>query len=176
MDKKELSSKLKKDLLEKMREIRKVGTTDDMQKAMDIYRESGYGPAHSTKETAKAGTELLSPEGSAEKTIRVPGKKEVINTKSIQKVDDAAEAMARNAKKIQLKKLAKLGKGLKGIPLIGGLAAAAMSGDVSAAIPVLGEADPLGPRAGSPSAILEDPDTSMEMKKRALEMLKRGEE
>lgn len=43
-----------------------------------------------------------------------------------------------------------LGKKVLGaVPVLGGLASAAMSGDASAAVPLLGEADNLGPAAGT---------------------------
>lgn len=59
-------------------------------------------------------------------------------------------------KKIAKSKAAK--KALKSIPIIGGLAAGLATGDVEAAIPILGEADALGPRKGDEGYDIENPE------------------
>ena len=78
------------------------------------------------------------------------------------------------AKKIVKSRAAKsaLKGGLKSIPFLGGIAAALGSGDVSAAIPVLNEAEALGPEAGSPEAAIEDPSVSTEDRMKILQRLK----
>jgi hypothetical protein len=48
------------------------------------------------------------------------------------------------------------GKGLKAVPVLGALATAAMTGDASAAVPVLGEAESLGPAPDSLDARIEN--------------------
>lgn len=81
----------------------------------------------------------------------------------------------------KLRKLAsKVGKkGLKAIPLIGPVVSAFSSGDVSAAVPILGEAESLGPREGSLEAKLEDgtitDEEREELRRRALEAFKSQE-
>lgn len=177
----------KKALLEKMREIRKVGSRDDLQKAIDMYRKSGFGPQHSTQETADMGEEFLRGQ---KDSIRVPGTKEEItdvmkvkgkkpklNLNKDKLMQKTGSEFAENlAKKRALHKL--VGKaaksGLKAIPVIGPLAAALASGDASAAIPVLGDAESLGPQKGSLGSIIEDPEATPEMRRKAIEDLKKG--
>lgn len=76
-----------------------------------------------------------------------------------------------------LKNLMK-GKNLRSIavPIAGlgiGAATALASGDVSAAIPLLGDSEPLGPKKGSIDDMIENPPRNMtsEERKKALEML-----
>lgn len=63
----------------------------------------------------------------------------------------------KGAKKLLSEAISKL-KASKKLPVIGGLIAAASTGDVSAAVPVLSEADDLGPEQGSPEYLLETGD------------------
>jgi hypothetical protein len=65
---------------------------------------------------------------------------------------------------------------LRSVPLIGpaiGLGAAALSQDASAAIPILSEADNLGPEVGSEDFEIENPQASPEARRAVLEQLKR---
>jgi hypothetical protein len=77
--------------------------------------------------------------------------------------EEMQEKLGKAARKGGL--LKKLGKRL---PLIGGVATALASGDVEAAIPLLGEAEELGPRKGSPDAVIEDPDATPEEREEAM--------
>jgi len=115
----------------------------------------------------------------------VKGTTEHIDTMTPWKMSNVDDVMGRAGMK-KVSKLGKLGKvagkfgkaGLKSIPLLGGIATALATKDASAAIPILNEADDLGPVAGSPSSVLEDPNASLEARKRAIELLKmktRGE-
>jgi hypothetical protein len=187
---------LKKALLSKMQEIRDRGTKEDMQKAIDMYREKGFAPAHSTRETAQRGAELLEDKRMPEKMVtRVPGQREIIDTNEIipqvQNLDERdAKLAAHRARREALKEVAggnrglrkaiqRVAKrGLKAVPLIGGIASALESRDVSAAVPILGDAEELGPRQGSPESIIEDPNATEEMRREAIEMLRKrlGEE
>ena len=63
-------------------------------------------------------------------------------------------------------------KGLKALPLIGGIAAAVSSGDVSAAVPILGDAENLGPQEGSLEAMAEDPSIPTEQRIEIMKKLK----
>lgn len=80
----------------------------------------------------------------------------------------AAKRAALQAAKAGGKKL------LGAIPLIGGLATAAMTGDASAAVPVLGDVDSLGPAPGIDSRIengtLTDEDKIM-LRQQALQRI-----
>jgi hypothetical protein len=77
-------------------------------------------------------------------------------------------------------------KVMKGIPVLGPAIAGgitlATTGDVSAAtqasLPLVGDADNLGPESNSPESIVEDPTKSYEQRRRAIEMLaqQRGEQ
>jgi hypothetical protein len=62
----------------------------------------------------------------------------------------------------------------KALPIVGpaiGAAAALSSGDVSAAIPVLSEADSLGPQKGSEDYEIENPQANPDVRKAALQRL-----
>lgn len=68
----------------------------------------------------------------------------------------------------------KFGKLSKAIPFIGpalGAAAAINTGEASAAIPILNEADDLGSPEGSLESVVEDPTNSYEVRKKAIEQL-----
>lgn len=73
----------------------------------------------------------------------------------------------------------KFGKLSKAIPLVGPALAGGLTmmatGDASAAqnaaMPILSEAEDLGPSIGSPEASIEDPSKSYEQRKKAIEML-----
>lgn len=74
-----------------------------------------------------------------------------------------------------LKNLIK-GRGLKSIPVVGpalGTATAFMTGDATAGVPILGEADSLGPEKGSIDDMIENPPRGMtpEQRRKALESL-----
>lgn len=104
---------------------------------------------------------------------KVKGVTDKISTKDVQKVLSGSDWEKKIARLRGLAKLAK--KGVKQVPLIGGLAAGAVagltSGDASAAIPILGEAEPLGPEQGSIEATIEDPEASMDERRQALREL-----
>lgn len=96
----------------------------------------------------------------------VKGGVDRINTKEVQKLVSGNMFQDKIAKILESKRLAKaaasLGgvasKGLKAVPFIGtamGLGSALMSGDASAAIPVLDQADNLGPEEGTLESKLE---------------------
>ena len=73
----------------------------------------------------------------------------------------------------------KFGKLAKAVPLVGPAIAGGLTmlatGDASAAqasaMPILSEADSLGPEVGSPESIVEDPSKSYEQRKKAIELL-----
>lgn len=95
-------------------------------------------------------------------TKKIPKATQNIEKRIVQKLPDAGEYAASIAKKRALLKAAKKGigkfakTGMKSLPLVGGLAAALMSDDASAAVPVLGDVEPVGPKEGSPSSVIED--------------------
>jgi hypothetical protein len=142
----------------------------------------------------KGTTEQVDPgkmvgEGTREKIdtkMRGKGYTDKIDT-SPQKTMDITDEWAKRrglvppsesiAKKRALAKAAKMGgkRVLSALPLVGGLAAAMATGDASAAVPVLGDADPLGPQAGSLEAAVQDPSLSREQRMKALqELMKRN--
>jgi hypothetical protein len=109
---------------------------------------------------------------------RIKGVTEHIDTKTRLPLKTGEQFSESVAKKRILNKLSKgAGKfakaGLKSLPLIGGLATAIQSRDVSAAIPLLDQADDLGPAKGSPGAIIEDPKSSPEDRKKAIKLLRK---
>ena len=59
----------------------------------------------------------------------------------------------------------------KKLPIIGGIAAAAASGDVSAAIPVIGDSDDLGPAKGSPGHDIENPPKDPKKRKKQVQAI-----
>lgn len=98
-----------------------------------------------------------------------------ISTKEVSKAGDIGDYWKALSKKVgrPMGKIAK--KGVKALPFVGPLAVALASQDASAAVPILGDADPLGPQAGSLEASIEDPTVSREQRKRALqELMKRN--
>lgn len=117
----------------------------------------------------------------ANQTQKIKGITEHIDTKSRLPIKSGDEFTESVAKKRLLNKLSKgAGRfakaGLKSLPLVGGIAAAIQSNDASAAVPLLDQADSLGPGKGTPSSIIEDPTVSPEERKRAIELLrKQGE-
>src|ERR1043165_329374 len=72
---------------------------------------------------------------------------EHIDTKTPQRILSGSDFTEKIAKLRALKSLGT--KALGAVPVLGGLASAAMSQDASAAIPVLDSAEPLGPAKGS---------------------------
>lgn len=99
--------------------------------------------------------------------------KKIDTSKQLMKVKSGKEFTENIAKKRALKALGKFGKtGLKSLPLIGGVAAALSSGDVSAAVPVLGDIESLGPRQGTPEAVIEDMSATPEERMKAIKALK----
>lgn len=105
-----------------------------------------------------------------------------IKTRVVKKLPDAAEHTANTAKKRALLKAAKKGAskfvktGMKSLPLVGGLAAALASGDASAAVPILGDVESLGPKKGSEEAKLEDMSLPMEERIKLLKAIKNKKE
>lgn len=84
-------------------------------------------------------------------------------------IQEAEKSLDYNQLRKQMPKVS--GRGLKGvlgaIPMVGGALSALASGDVSAAVPILDEADPLGPERGSDEFILEDPNATPEERRNA---------
>jgi hypothetical protein len=79
-------------------------------------------------------------EGLPEGMSKVTGPRDVIDTKSRLPQVTGDEFSKKIARKRALMKMGKIaGKGLKSIPVIGGVLSALASGDASAAIPVLGK-------------------------------------
>lgn len=76
-----------------------------------------------------------------------------IDTRQIAKISTASEF-----KKNIAKKLGK--KSLKALPIVGGIISAVSSGEASAAVPILDQAESLGPRKGSLAHRLEMGDRS----------------
>jgi hypothetical protein len=189
-----MEDELKKALLAKMEEIRRKGTRDDMQRAIDMYREKGFTPAHSTEETAARGKELLADKRMPEKMVtRVPGQKEIIDDTirvpskgGLEERDAKLAAHRARRKAIEQvaggekglrKAISKVTKrGLKALPLVGGIVSAMESGDASAAIPVLGDAESTGPEQGSLESVIEDPTASDDMRRQAIERLRKRSE
>ena len=173
----------KKALLQIARRLREVGTRDDMQKAMDMYKAAGYGPKHSTKETTEAGRKFLTAKRDMDNPIRVPGTPEKIDTISRQEIaspsDVDAKVAAHRAKRAALKQVAggdrglrkaltgalgKMGKrGLKAIPLVGGAISAITSGDAAAALPILGDADEVGRGSDQPTGEMMSPEEMLRL-------------
>lgn len=104
---------------------------------------------------------------------RVKGSREEVGDVAEKLISGSDFAKKIAAKRAALKALKGAGKaGLKSIPLIGGVASALSSGDASAAVPVLGDVESLGPEKGSPESIIEDPSASDEERRWAIEQLR----
>lgn len=115
-----------------------VEMVDDFQKpfSKDVPAEKITNPILPIKSQA---------EFEADKIIRESRKAAVEEAGNKLNYNELRKEFAQKAKLA-----AKGGKRLLGaVPILGGLASAAMSGDASAAVPLLGEADNLGPEKGS---------------------------
>jgi hypothetical protein len=178
--------------------IEKVGTKEQKDKALDLMRKKGMMPEFSTEETSARGKELMRDVRQPEKMVtRVPGSPTPDYSREVQKIKSGSEAIEETGQKLAEHRakrealrqlsgkapgaskaltgvLSKLGKrGLKSIPFLGAVANAVMSDDASAAIPLLGEAEDVGPTKGSIDSIIEDPSASPEQRKTALEEYRR---
>lgn len=71
-----------------------------------------------------------------------------------------------NRLKLLASKMGRVGsKSLKALPIVGGIASAMGSGDASAAVPVLGDAEALGPAKGSLEEALESGEATDDQKR-----------
>jgi hypothetical protein len=134
----------------------------------------------------------------------VKGSKESIDTKQIKKhtpIKEFEERIGLHSVKRNAKKLIKEGKGeeaksllkkamkskafqkiakaagkkaLKAIPIVGGVASAVMSGDASAAVPILSEAEDIGAPKGSDLRRSEDPSLSAEERHKLQEKIRQS--
>jgi hypothetical protein len=64
-------------------------------------------------------------------------------------------------------------KGLKALPVVGGIASAIAERKAEAALPVFGDSDDLGPKKGSEGAMIEDPSISSENRNKIKERLRK---
>ena len=190
-DKKDKLKDIENLLLREMEEVRKTGEKSRYQDLAKRYQRL-KGRGHLAGDTF----EELNDKG----VVRIPGTTEKIDTSNLERVkgvntwqDEIASKRAKRkilgeageegmdvisrtpikkvmspTKKI-VSKVAK--KGLKALPGIGGLIAALSQNDAMAAVPILGDSDPLGPTKGSPEAAIEDPSLSREERARAIEQL-----
>lgn len=159
-------------------EMRKKVDKDTYDKMKERFRQK-FGPLEGAKGAQERGKKLLTPKKTSEvePRMRIPGDREVYDTKTPQKITSGDEFKKRMAKRNMLKELAKKAgkvakKGLKAIPVIGGIASAVSSGDLMAATPI-GESERLGPREGTLGAQLEDPSISREARMKVIQELRR---
>lgn len=149
---------------------RKYGTKLD--EAVKVFRETKpqfvKGSKEQTKKTViKNVTEK----------IDKYGKQEILSGDAW-KAKIASKLKNKVPKKVQvantLKKLMKSKTVLKSVPLIGpaiGVGMALATGDVNAAMPSGFEVEGLGPKFGTPEAIIENPDATIEQKRAAIRRL-----
>lgn len=131
------------------------GSTEVIEEGAERAR-GGRGRSMSSGSMFKGSTEHIDTRPQKLTDINEWAKKVGIQRVSEKATEEAAEKAFGG-----LKKLAKTGgkKLLKGLPVVGGLAAFAESGDVMAAAPIPGlESDPLGPEPGTPGWEVENPN------------------
>jgi hypothetical protein len=143
-------------------------------------------------DTKKAAKDTAKQIGSDKTTIK--GTTEYIDTKQVKKMPPIEE-FVKNSKNKSLKmpeksdnilkkavkskafqKIAKAAgkKALKSIPIVGGVASAVMSGDASAAVPILSEAEEMGAPKGSDLRRSEDPSLSAEERHKLQEKIRQS--
>lgn len=98
------------------------------------------------------------------------GYTEKIDTKQVLKELSGTDFAKKIAKSRAAKSVLK--GGLKSIPFLGGLATALVTGETEAAVPLLNEAESLGPESGSLESMVEDPSISTEDRVKILQKLK----
>ena len=94
--------------------------------------------------------------------------------REIKEIDTPKRRPVADISKRIKKKLSK--KILKSVPVIGGILSAIKSKDASAAVPVLGDVEKLGPRKGTPGSIIEDPSKSAKERKAAIKKILKKKE
>lgn len=175
--KKALYNKLSEQLSRKSREDN--FPQDKLQKLLKLKKETAKAIGREARElenkpqVVKNVTEHMK---TNEVIGKVPNATDNIKTKQSGKLLKGNEFLDKIAsKRAALKKVSKgMGKKLLGsIPLVGGLAAALASGDVSAAVPVVSEIDSLGPREGSDESRLEDMSLPMEERIKLLKAIQK---
>lgn len=114
----------------------------------------------------------------------LPASQNGISKKDLDKATKALSKVKASAEDVQLdnsfKKLLKskpmkemYKKRLHSIPVIGGLAGALLSGDANAAIPILNEADTLGPQEGDEGYEIENPTPGKDRFRRLKEKIRK---
>ena len=153
-----------RDLLQKLMSLEKVGGSGFKEEALEKLNKNldkaDYNEPTVKKSISKVRLDkdsdnlLVKGEIPEDNSIhRIKGSKEA--SKSVQRL---TPGKTFNKKIASLRALAKASKkGLKAIPMVGGLVAGLLSGDASAAIPILGDSDPLGPQKGDEGYDIENP-------------------
>ena len=128
----------KSKLLEMLREIRDKGTPEQFQRAQEMYQNKFGNPAMTQ------GRAFFDSRIGGEPIIKDVTEK--FDTKGVKNIISGSEFVDKIA---NLRALKKFGKALPGIGTLVGLGSALSSGDASAAIPILDEAEDLGPDKNS---------------------------
>ena len=159
-DKREKDYFSKKVMPDKSQNLAK-GALDD-----DLLSVKSSGKADITPERIKVGkTDKLDLLGEKQDIIKADDHmKKVKDFQMKGRLKETMKGAIKRGDTDMISKLKMIGKGLskgartglKAFPLIGGIMAAVSSGDASAAIPILGDADNLGPAPGSLERKLED--------------------
>ena len=97
--------------------------------------------------------------------------REDIKSGDISRIRKGRAALEKAMKSKMFKQIAK--KGLKALPVVGGIATAISSKDASAAVPVLGDSEAAGPKKGTPGYDIENPDVRGEKRRKLIESLVR---
>jgi len=166
-----------KDIIAKKQEILSTGNKDLIskmnklvdQKAPDLKNQLGSGSDLQERLKYEGPREHIKSD-----KLKYRGGREKISTRTTQALKSGDDFVKSIANKRAMKKLGKAA--LSGLPLVGGVASALSSGDVSAAVPIIGDSEALGPREGSLESMVENPDVSPEDRKRAIEALTRRDE
>jgi len=98
--------------------------------------------------------------------------KDIADKRALNKKSKASVAGNVVKKFIRGKAVKKVGKKLLGaIPFVGGAISALASGDASAAIPLIGDSDDLGPKKGTAGHTIENPSASKKKRNAARKIL-----
>jgi hypothetical protein len=133
-----------KEEYEKFRQKMSQGAKEGKFKVVD--RAPGFTERINTSQTSKGKgyTEKISDKKVTKGDFSAPKYSEKAEVKKVSKISDWEDKIAKARKSSKLKRLAKIGRKLKGLPVVGAIAALATGEDATAAMPILGSVESLG--------------------------------
>jgi hypothetical protein len=133
-----------KEEYEQFRQKMSQGAKEGKFKVVD--RAPGFTERINTSQTSKGKgyTEKISDKKVTKGNFSAPVIDKKAETKKISKIGAWENKIAKAKKASKLKRLAKIGRSLKGLPVVGAIAALATGEDATAAMPILGSVESLG--------------------------------